>query len=692
MFVVYFNCSQRYYFWKCHCPSHTPLSALFLSQLAKMVQQPRILEHREQEATLDELVDQFRSGTAHLLSVLNSAAVAAPPATDGGDAEEGGYDGKTVGTNANVNTVAQGFVRHLCALGHGVVHVVGVTTGQMEYNPDAFLSPTECHPTPLVVTTTTASSATATTPNASTRDIVEMVRSLLRTLGVTCSLRDGSMVDSWCQSAAPVVVARTIAVDRECQFPEEPAVEAPSLDRPLTRGVVTDEAEIVDFEHQIALALHQDAVSAAHMNQGDDSRGECVQYPGLTAVARLWVRSCIDYGVLHVCTHRQRAAPFDPYGERFRSLDRTRLSDELVREVSLALDSDDRDLVLYLTDRLPPPDFDALSEMIADSNHHRAMGADGTSALQSTDNVTTIDTDAANSAAGTLADDIEFLQGSNHASSSVSKAEGFINLVRAIFRGGAPSVEPSIQIVSGAAVFTEADTEETSANRMAASSPQRRASATRTPLMPSSSSSSSSSSGYNDAGSGSAGRSDVPLIGIQQRFLELCKEGGESLTYLRVKKVLVEEYGNQLFQRHREFFVSHLETSSRATAAEKENRCVSREASTSGNDDVCVRDANGIPRTDLGPHLTPTVGASIPRESVDAIDPEASATIDHLNHMLISAKATIAKAMWQEEAYRVYVRNRDRILVRLLKNTAPGESLSQETVQLLLGTLCDVNE
>ena len=153
-----------------------------------------------------------------------------------------------------------------------------------------------------------------------------------------------------------------------------------------------------------------------------------------------------------------------------------------------------------------------------------------------------------------------------------------------------------------------------------------------------------------------------------------------------------QRYGLQLFQRHRDFFVGHLETSSRATATEKENRCSSRDVNACTEGLPCGSDLTSAQRISE-PHSNATVGTSSPRDlAADVIDPEASATIEHLNQMLVTAKASVAKAMWQEEAYRVYVRNRDRVLMRVLQQAGPGEPLSPETVQLLLGTLHDGNE
>jgi len=40
--------------------------------------------------------------------------------------------------------------------------------------------------------------------------------------------------------------------------------------------------------------------------------------------------------------------------------------------------------------------------------------------------------------------------------------------------------------------------------------------------------------------------------------------------------------------------------------------------------------------------------------------------LNNMNRMLINAKAAVARLRGQEEAYRVYIRNRDRILKRLL--------------------------
>jgi len=303
--------------------------------------------------------------------------------------------------------------------------------------------------------------------------------------------------------------------------------------------------------------------------------------------------------------------------------------------------------------------------------------------------------------------DVEFLRSGGSSSTAVSKAEGFLDLVRAIFRGGdSKSVEPSVQVVSGAAFTTDVDVDwatapetpaRVAAGPLSPCPPSRRAASSRTPLAAASSTS--------DTSRRSSASAATPSVGIQQRFLELCKVGGPSLTYLRVKKVLVDEYGVQLFQRHREFFVGHLETSSRATATatEKENRtCNSRDPNSNANGEdggggACCGSTDSpyaqrasTEQLAMGATAGPARGSH--RDLADDVmDPEASATIEQLNHMLVAAKASIAKAMWQEEAYRVYVRNRDRVLVRVLQQAGPSEPLSPDMVQLLLGTLRDAS-
>jgi hypothetical protein len=339
-----------------------------------MTQQPRIVEHREQSATLDELVSEFKSGTAHLLSLLNSAAVATPNArecigdTDGTDDDGGSNSGSTAVSTSAADEATMAFAHELCALGHGVVHILRVAQGEIQYDPSAFQRSSSHPPISALLITSQTTSDT----------IVEVIRSLLHALGVTFVLRDGVMVDAWCQSTARVAAV----VDAACQAVDvvnttDSGVHTLETHMPVECSVNSNaEVAIVDFEREMAAALRQDAAALApsDADAGTLLAGGVKEYPGLTAVARLWVRSCIEYGVLHACTHTRRLAPQDPYGDRFRGLDRTRLSDELVREVSHALDCDDRDLVLFLTDRLSPPDFDALSEMIAENNMSLAAG------------------------------------------------------------------------------------------------------------------------------------------------------------------------------------------------------------------------------------------------------------------------------------------------------------------------------
>eukprot|EP00035_Acanthoeca_spectabilis_P014358 m.273545 g.273545 ORF g.273545 m.273545 type:complete len:1775 (-) comp16120_c0_seq1:5794-11118(-) len=345
----------------------------------------------------------------------------------------------------------------------------------------------------------------------------------------------------------------------------------------------------------------------------------------LTAVARFWVRSCMDFAILHVCSvHEDRRDSMSPvrdlYADRYGHLDRNRLSDELVTVVAEALDEDDRERVLYLTELLPPTDFDALSEMIAEGINGAALTVEPEIVPPPQDTTE-------------LGADVAFLLGEQD---TLSKADGFITRILAIFNSN-PQQEPEVHVTPA---FQQ---------RLASHC-------------------ASSKTDVNDP---------VQPVGIQKRFLELCRDGGTSLTYLRVKKVLVGEFGPQLFQKHRDFFVSHLEGTSRSIE-EKENTVVP---------DAGPVIANGARehRTSVQPSPLAENRSTTPL----SIDAETAATIDNLSQELVTAKAAMAKAKWQEESYRVYVRNRDRILSRIIQDLTPQQNLNGDSLQLLLTALQD---
>jgi hypothetical protein len=324
----------------------------------------------------------------------------------------------------------------------------------------------------------------------------------------------------------------------------------------------------------------------------------------------------------------------DPYSGRYRDLDRKRLSDELVTEVASALDADDRERVLFLTELLPPTDFDALSEMIAD-------GFTPVEAIKDVYVAESTELDA----------DVAFLLGTQ---SSVSKADGFINKIRAIFTAESDN-EPDVHVHV-------------------------------TPAFQQSLASHCAASTSDDPGAADQADDSPPAIGIQKRFLEVCRESGASLTYLRVKKILVGEFGPDLFQRHRDFFVSHMDGTSRAIE-EKENTPQHTDAGFTETPGV-AHDRDIVDRP-LSTFDFGDGGSVTPTSSMPVMEWEESGAIDHLSQMLVTAKAATAKAKWEEEEFRVYVRNRDRILAKVLRDANPNQSLSQDSVRLLLNALQD---
>lgn len=131
---------------------------------------------------------------------------------------------------------------------------------------------------------------------------------------------------------------------------------------------------------------------------------------------------------------------------------------------------------------------------------------------------------------------------------------------------------------------------------------------------------------------------------LMEHFHKLVEDSEGRITYLKMKKELVHKFGTSRFDAHRDMIqntLSELTSPRRASAMQKSPQQEQLEA---------------IHRS------------IVPSEQDELAELSEEDLVSHpFKGDLIIAKAAVAKAKYENESYKVYIRNRDRQLYKYIK-------------------------